>query len=225
MKRFVQALLAALALGGCQRAPITATVPTVPPASAAERRVLDTGANDACIWAVQYSQSVQSAQASSSIYTGQHWQQTPNADFRLPAGAVVLRWYESWINYSWYRLICTYMTGNASLVGKGALAQVAYNRYVYTVPNDQVLVLNHLGGGGTISLDGYDVDASRTDLHTVFGAGERVVLTFTPSLHYVAPTPSQEGYADGYNGLTLEGFTVSPNLLGGVSSMLASQSK
>ncbi|HEY9720863.1 MAG TPA: hypothetical protein V6D47_02550 [Oscillatoriaceae cyanobacterium] len=165
--------------------------PLKPISEAAVRHLLNDVTNDACIWAVQYSQSLP------RIRMGYAWMD----------GAI---------------------TGSASLVGKGNLIKASYNRYVYRVPDDQVLVVNHFRGSGTLSVDGYSLDSS-SDVHYVFGSGELVVLRFDPT-SYTAGASSYSGCMwnscyTAYDGLDIEGFTVSPSLLGGVSSMLANEAK
>ncbi|HEY9720861.1 MAG TPA: hypothetical protein V6D47_02540 [Oscillatoriaceae cyanobacterium] len=235
-KRLIKALATAFLLSGCQ------TLPTlVPPAAPASpsashqlqdetpgRHLLETnGSNDACIWAMQYEQSQVTVMTGISLYQSSPpaWIQTYKNQVALPAGALLLENYAEEFNSSQVRQFATYLTGNADFVGKGSLKKASYNRYIYQVPDNQMLVINHLAGSGAISMDGYSVDASRGDVHYVFGAGEIVVFSFSPTRHFVNTTVNSEGHYSGYDGLTIEGFTVSPNVLGGVSSMLASEAK
>jgi hypothetical protein len=106
----------------------------------------------------------------------------------------------------------TWNTG-ASLSGKGTLVKASPFRYVYQVPDDQVLILNQVDGGGSISINGYGYHVPQTGMQYMFGPGELVVFNFGPNV-----TNSYSGSTSRtiiYQGLAISGYTISPDLLGG----------
>ncbi|HEY9720864.1 MAG TPA: hypothetical protein V6D47_02555 [Oscillatoriaceae cyanobacterium] len=199
MKRLFHALAAALLLTGCQAAPELAPVPVAPqaaPPTSISRN------------AVRH--LLDASPNDACMWTVTYAQSIPK---------VWNKYWEKWVDGS--------LTGSATLVGKGALITASYNRYVYRVPNDQVLVLHNVGGGGAISIDGYATSGSR-ELNFVYGPGEVLVFRFDPSW-YTAGDVSGECMWDScytaYHGMSVEGITVNPSMLTGVTSMLASQAK
>jgi hypothetical protein len=81
------------------------------------------------------------------------------------------------------------------------------------VPDDQVLILNQVDGGGSISINGYGYHVPQTGMQYMFGPGELVVFNFGPNV-----TNSYSGSTSRtiiYQGLAISGYTISPDLLGG----------
>lgn len=113
-------------------------------------------------------------------------------------------------------------TGNAAFSGKSELLRLAYNRYVYRVPADQVLVLNTVEGRGTLYVNGYGISAGQPrSVHYLFGPGELVVFNFTPTLSGTSGWDGRQVYQRSYSyyPLAVSGFTVSPSLLGGTGAL------
>ena len=192
-------------LAGCQNQAMPSAVATpavstsvrsVAPAAApqvldqAQVRRLMQVAGSAALWGVTYSQS----------YSGGSRKVTVNSNW----------WYESYSNFS----------GNAAFSGKGELLRVAYNRYIYRVPSDQVLVLNTLEGNGQFFINGYST-AVRGTVHYLFGPGEQVILNFNPAVSsYKYYDQGRASYGNtSYHPLTMSGFTVSPSLLGATGAL------
>lgn len=109
-----------------------------------------------------------------------------------------------------------------SFAGRGELIKADYDRFVYQVPDDQVLIINKLVGGnnattyanpyqGTVILNGFGVHIYDHDAHYVFGPGELVVIKMQPNFLY-AHNGDDSGYTN-YHGLHLSGYVGSPDLL------------
>ena len=196
--------LAAL-LTGCQTQalPVAAVVPSVSTSvqsvsPSVEPKTLDQAqvrrlmqvAGTASLWGVTYSQSY--ASGTRRAGTGSNW------------------WYENYSSFS----------GNAAFSGKGELRRVAYNRFVYRVPADQVLVLNTIEGNGQFIINGFSTIA-RGRVHYLFGPGEQVILNFNPAVAVARyyDLGRQSYWATSYQPLTMSGFTVSPSLLGGTGAL------
>lgn len=185
------------ALPGAVGVPSASTsVRSVSPAAAprvldqAQVRRLMQAAGTASLWGVTYSQSYSSGTRRAG--TGSNW------------------WYENYSSFS----------GNAAFSGKGQLQRVAYNRFVYPVPADQVLVLNTIEGNGQFFINGFSTIA-RGRVHYLFGPGEQVILNFNPAVAVARyyDYGRQSYWATSYQPLTMSGFTVSPNLLGATGAL------
>jgi hypothetical protein len=95
---------------------------------------------------------------------------------------------------------------NYAFSGKGALQYLGGNRFLYTVPSDQVLVLNVAENPGHISLNGFPLsrnlgtnDSIRQPIHYVFGPDEVVIC-------------------DVSDHAAISGYTADPSLVGGAGS-------
>lgn len=103
--------------------------------------------------------------------------------------------------------------------GPGTLEKLSLDRFAYQVPEDEVLVINHLGGQGVVFINGYGakVSAERQDVHYVFGPGQTVFFRFAPG------EKSKEDLADKFENdiltrfhtMTVSGYVGDPALLGG----------
>jgi hypothetical protein len=119
-------------------------------------------------------------------------------------------------------------TGNAAFTGKGTLVRAAFNRYVYQVPDGQVLIHNKVEGGnganysGAIAVNGFGVGVTNTaELNYVYGPGELVVFTFNPAQSY-AYNGSGSGYTN-YYGVSISGYTASPDMLASLGGVRGSK--
>lgn len=113
-------------------------------------------------------------------------------------------------------------SGDAAFSGKGELVRVSYNRYLYRVPADQVLVLNTVEGNGTVYVNGYGLGTNQPRaVHYLFGPGENVVLNYTPNVSHTRHIDGRQTYTNYayYHPVAMSGFTVSPNLLGGTGAL------
>lgn len=119
-----------------------------------------------------------------------------------------------------------------TFAGRGELIKADIDRFVYQVPDDQVLIINKLVGGnnattyanpyqGTVWLNGFGVHIYEHDAHYVFGPGELVVIKMQPNFLY-AYNGDNSGYTN-YHGLSLSGYVGSPDLLAQASGTRATK--
>lgn len=207
-KAMCSAVAIATLLAGCQATPLQApTLAAVAPQTIADgqvRRLLSVEGG-AGLWGINY-----------SLYRAK--------------GSYKHSWYEvNWagrlrkrtetIRYDDYH-------GNANFAGKSELLKASYDRYVYRVPDDQVLVLNQTEGTGTIYLNGFAVRVSDTvrPVHYMFGPGEELVIRFVPDIQLKSGDSSRSSshYVYNYHSLHISGFTTSPNLLGSIGASTGS---
>jgi hypothetical protein len=119
-----------------------------------------------------------------------------------------------------------------AFAGRGELIKADYDRFVYQVPDDQVLIINKLVGGhnattyanpyqGSVILNGFGVQIFEQDAHYVFGPGELVVIKMQPNFQY-AFNGDDSGYTN-YYPLSLSGYVGSPDLLAQASGTRATK--
>lgn len=102
---------------------------------------------------------------------------------------------------------------NATLSGPGQLIKASRDRYVFQVPDGQVLVLNQVAGVGSVAINGFWYSAAQPNMHYVFGPGELVVLTFTMTQMNTYYSQTSRGWS--YQPLAISGYLADPALIGG----------
>lgn len=134
-----------------------------------------------------------------------------------------------WFNGKWwYDTITGYAKLNeyvpdAQFSSNSDLIKASYDRYVYQVPEGQVLVLNQIQGLGKIYVNGFQLtasDDSRT-IQYLIGGGELVTFRFDPTTG-LKKTRTTGGKGDGTDinvdvsyTVSISGFTVNPEALNG----------
>jgi hypothetical protein len=196
MNRNALALLATLVLTGCA-APTVTAAPTAalpatglpPHAGSADpivvRHLLENSDGQAKLWGLRYTSTTESfARANNNkcygSNAGYHWEYDGVSNWCVQS----FGW-----NVDWSR------TGAGQFETIGHHASAAYSeRFTFTVPEDQVLVINELGG--SLAINGFDVgSAQREKVDYLFGSGEVVIFSCGP-------------------GAWAAGFTADPALLG-----------
>jgi hypothetical protein len=187
MKPF--ALIAALVLTGCAAptvAPLAA--PQLPPhAKPVDRHLLETvdvGATK--LWGLRYTSTTENYKRTSM---NDCWGSTYGAHYINGEGCVLtLGWDVNWSKAG---------SGEFETIGRRP-SPVWDERFIFTVPDDQVLVINELSGSYTC-INGFQVgSAIREKVNYLFGGGEVVIFNLAA-------------------GSWLAGFTADPSLLGGAA--------
>ncbi|MNS51757.1 hypothetical protein D3C72_844490 [compost metagenome] len=101
---------------------------------------------------------------------------------------------------------------NMQFSGKGELIKASRNRFIYEVPENQVLVLNQTQGKGQILLNNYGYSVPQAAMSYLFGPGETVVFTFYPNQSWGASYQNSASYT--FDSLGISGYTGSPELMG-----------
>jgi hypothetical protein len=101
---------------------------------------------------------------------------------------------------------------NMQFSGKGELIKASRNRFIYEVPENQVLVLNQTQGKGQILLNNYGYTVPQAAMSYLFGPGETVVFTFYPNQSWGASYQNSASYT--FDSLGISGYTGSPELMG-----------
>jgi hypothetical protein len=194
MKKTAITLLAALCLTGCANPTAPAkltTTPALPPhASAADpqavRHLLEVSDGQARMWGLRYYNTTETIakvdRSKCDLSQGGYW--AGNTWFNMEC-MLSLGWDVSWAHTG---------AGTFETIGHHPENVGWRERFTYTVPDDQVLVINEVGG--TIAINAFDVSSSqREKVDYLFGAGEVVIFNL-----------ERGGFADG--------FTADPALLG-----------
>lgn len=116
--------------------------------------------------------------------------------------------------YTWWDRNGSYENWNTNMQfsGKGELIKASRNRYIYEVPENQVLVLNQTQGKGQILLNNYGYTVPQATMSYLFGPGETVVFTFYPNQNWGSNYGSSSSFT--YDPLGISGYTGSPELMG-----------
>jgi hypothetical protein len=114
-------------------------------------------------------------------------------------------------------------TASPVFAGKGELIPLSHDRYVYQVPEDQVLVINQIEGAGVIFINGYGATAYGEPLtvNYVFGPGELVGIRFHPQSAGSTSTPESYYYESttrNYTALNISGYVADPSLFSGAGA-------
>lgn len=185
-KKLLAALLTIAPLTtGCQAAaPSLPATPAVAPTKAlVAPRLVDTAKLRRVLQAADGSMSLFGISFSQGLYT--YWDRNGTT--------------ESW-------------TTNMQFSGKGELIKASRNRYIYEVPENQVLVLNQTQGKGQILLNNYGYTVPQAAMSYLFGPGETVVFTFYPNQSWGASYQNSASYT--FDSLGISGYTGSPELMG-----------
>lgn len=195
MKKLVLTALAALMLVGCGTATAPSS-PETPTQSGSARRVL--AVSGTALWGINFFQKVVHSWGSTRV--------------RGVTGTGRLSW-------DYFPFDVTDRQINPVYSGKGELERLSEERFAFSVPEGEALVINQLSGVGVIYLNGYAIALSGGSMpvHYVFGAGELLVVRFVPGLaathhrNFDHSTTETKQYHD----MGVSGYLGDPALTGG----------
>lgn len=195
IKATIATVLFAAILTGCQAAPLTVS-PVADKAPEPSMRRVMSAQGSGSIWGINYGLTQRRGYYKETWY--EDWKGKPRKRSRE-------------VNYNDYH-------ESMNFSGKGELLKASYDRFYYRVPDDQVLVLNHAEGHGTIVLNGFafQLDGNIRPIHYVFGPGEEVVIRLIAVGQSTKSSNGSSSWSDTttYRPMHLSGFTTNPSLLG-----------